>query len=242
MKTMFISIQKLLAVGALALSAFAIGCATAEPTVAPTNVPAPTNAPASTNEPAPTTVAPTGGETVTLTLVPGASTANYRVREQLAGQNLPGDAVGKTSDLSGQIVGKTDGSILAADSKFVVNLATLQSDQSMRDGFIQRSVLNTAQFPNATFVPTAATGLPTTLPPTGEVSFQLTGDLTIRDVTKTVTWDATCQPTSATQGTCHARTTFTFADFKLEQPRVPRVLSIADDIVLEVDVTLQVAP
>ena len=155
---------------------------------------------------------------------------------------MPGDAVGKTSDISGQIVGKTDGSILAADSKFVVNLTTLQSDQSMRDGFIQRSVLNTGQFPNATFVPTSATGLPTTLPPTGEVSFQLTGDLTIRDVTKAVTWDATCQPTSATQGTCHARTTFTFADFKLEQPRVPRVLSIADDIILEVDVTLQVAP
>ncbi len=251
----------------LAVAVSAVGCATAtpNPTSAPptaavsTNAPAPTGAPALTDAPAPTTApaptdalapttapAPSGatnaaGAAVALNLVPGKSKAGYRVREQLAGVSLPGDAVGTTDAITGAIVGKTDGTLVSAESKFVVDLRTLQSDQRMRDGFIQRETLRTSQYPTATFVPTAVSGFPTILPPTGQVSFQLTGDLTIRDVTRPTTWDVTCQPTSQTEGTCHATTTFTFGDFQLEQPRVPRVLSIEDKIILEVDVTLQVA-
>ncbi len=237
---------------ALMVSIFIAGCSgTTAPTVptlptaaAPTNapVPAPTDAPVAPNAPAPTNPPTSGGAnatTVTLIAVPGKSQANYRVREQLANVSLPGDAVGVTDQLSGQIVGKTDGTIVSADSKFVVDLTKLKSDQSMRDGFIQRETLRTSQYPNATFVPTSVSGLPATLPPTAPVSFQLTGDLTIRDVTKSVTWDVKCTPTNATEGACHATTTFTFEDFKIPQPRVPRVLSIQDNITLEVDVTLQ---
>ncbi|MDL1898162.1 YceI family protein [Anaerolineae bacterium CFX7] len=257
-----------IAMMALAVSIFIAGCSgtsaptAAPPTAAPMNMPAPTNVPAPTNAPAPTdapvapnapapttAAAPTnvpssGGDvaTVTLIAVPGKSKANYRVREQLANVSLPGDAVGVTDQLSGQIVGKTDGTIVSADSKFVVDLTTLKSDQGMRDGFIQRETLRTSQYPNATFVPTATSGLPATLPPTGPVTFQLMGDLTIRDVTKNVTWDVNCTPTSATEGTCHASTKFTFDDFGIPQPRVPRVLSIEDTITLEVDVALQVSP
>lgn len=247
-----------------AVAAFAVGCAAAtpSPTSAPptvavptnapaaTNAPAPTDAPAATNAPAPTTAPNTvpatsdatnaTGDTVALTVVPGKSKAGFRVREQLAGFDLPNDAVGTTQDITGTIVGKTNGTIVSAESKFVVDLTTLKSDQRMRDGFLQRETLRTSQYPTATFVPTAVSGLPSTLPPTGQVSFQMTGDLTIRDVTRPTTWEVTCQPASQTEGTCHATTTFTFGDFQLEQPRVARVLSIEDKIVLEVDVTLQV--
>ncbi|MCG3139242.1 MAG: hypothetical protein HDKAJFGB_00104 [Anaerolineae bacterium] len=229
------------------VSMFAIGCATATPAstvaqptaAAPTNVPAPANASGSSD--ASVSPSESGATIVTLVAVPGKSQANYRVTEQLAGQNLPNDAVGVTDQLSGQIIGKTDGTIVSADSKFVVDLTTLKSDQSMRDGFIQRETLRTSQYPNATFVPTATSGLPATLPPTGPVTFQLMGDLTIRDVTKPVTWEVNCTPTTATEGTCHATTQFTFDDFGIPQPSVPRVLGIEDTITLEVDVALQVS-
>lgn len=171
------------------------------------------------------------------------SEARYRVREQLANRDLPNDAIGKTKAISGSITIKPDGSIDTAGSKFVVDLSTLQSDVSMRDNFVRRNVLQTSQFQNATFVPTQVSGLSWPLPQSGAVTFQLTGDLTIRDVTKQVTWDVTgeIQDSQAGKASGSAKTSFTFADFNLTQPRVPSVLSIADTITLEVDVVLQPA-
>jgi polyisoprenoid-binding protein YceI len=175
---------------------------------------------------------------VTLVVVPAKSKAQYRVREQLAGVNLPSDAVGSTNAISGTIVGKTDGTIVSDASKIVVDVRTLQSDQGMRDGFIQRTPLQTSQYPYVTFVPTSAPGIVPAVP-SSPISFQLQGNLTVRDVTKPVNWNATCQATSQTEGTCTANTSFTFEDFSLEQPRVGRVLSIDDKITLEVEFALQ---
>lgn len=178
-----------------------------------------------------------GTDTITLTLNPAKSEARYRVREQLARLSLPSDAVGKTKSISGQIVAKTDGTIDSANSKFVVDLSTLQSDSGMRDGFVSRNVLGTDQYPNATFVPTKADGLPTSMPADGKFNFKLTGDLTIRDVTKSVTWDVTGTFTG-NEGKGTATTSFPFEYFNLSQPQVPVVLSVVNNITLEVDVDL----
>lgn len=242
------------------LLAIMIGCsAPAATAVPPTSVP-PTVA-AATSAPAPTTApttaagataatAPTAatggttGDTITLVVVPAKSEARYRVREQLAGVSLPSDAVGATNAITGQIVGKLDGSIVSADSKFVVDVSTLKGNPpSPRDGFIQRTPLQTSQYPNVTFVPTSATALPLTPPASGAATFQLVGDLTIKDVTKPVTWQASCTlDANQTTGTCNATTSFTFTDFNLEQPSVGRVLSIEDTIKLEVDLVLERKP
>ncbi len=249
------------------LSVAIIGCSTpaSTPTSAPTNVPptvapptfapaatnttaaaVPTNATAATSAPAataavePTTTTDNADAIITLVVVPEKSEARYRVREQLAGFDLPNDAVGRTQALTGQIVGKLDGSIDSAQSQFVVDVRTLRSDQGARDNFIQRTPLQTSRFPNVTFVPTSAPGLPLLVPSSGAATFQLIGDLTIKDVTKPITWEASCQlESNQTEGKCTATTSFTFADFNLEQPRVQRVLSIQDTIKLEVDLYLQ---
>lgn len=249
------------------LSVTIIGCSTpaSTPTSAPTNVP-PTVAPAPTNtiaaavptnttaaanapgatatsaavEPTATAATSNADAIITLVVVPEKSEARYRVREQLAGFDLPNDAVGRTRAITGQIVGKMDGSIDSANSQFVVDVRTLRSDQGARDNFIQRTPLQTSQFPNVTFVPTSAPGLPLLVPSSGAATFQLIGNLTIKDFTKPVTWEASCQlESNQTEGTCTATTSFTFADFNLEQPRVQRVLSIQDTIKLEVDLYLQ---
>jgi polyisoprenoid-binding protein YceI len=174
-------------------------------------------------------------------MVPGKNTARFRVREQLAGVSLPSDAVGTTQEISGTIVGKMDGSIVSSQSKFSVNMSTLKTDQAMRDGFIQRSTLQTDRFPYATFVPTQAPGFPVTLPADGNLSFKLIGDLTIRDVTKSVTWDVQGKATGD-EATGTAKTNFNFAYFNLTIPSVARVLSIVDNIQLELDLDLKRAP
>jgi polyisoprenoid-binding protein YceI len=111
----------------------------------------------------------------------------------------------------------------------------------MRDNFVRRNVLQTSQYPDATFVPTQVSGLAWPLPQSGPVTFKLTGDLTIRDVTKPVTWDVSgnIQNGQNAQASGLATTSFKFEDFNLQQPQVPVVLSIVDNITLEVDVALQ---
>ena len=57
--------------------------------------------------------------------------------------------------------------------------------------------------------------------------------MTIRDVTKPITWDVTGNFTG-NAATGKATTTFTFEDFNLNQPHVASVLSIVDKITLNV--------
>jgi len=172
------------------------------------------------------------------TIVADKSTVNYRVREQLARLNFPSDAVGKTNAITGSITILPDGSIDPSSSKFVVDVSSLASDSGMRDNYLRRGTLQSSQFPQVTFVPTQVTGLASPLPQSGNFSFQLAGNLTVRDVTKPVTWDITGQIQNE-EITAHATTTFTFEDFNLSQPRVPVVLSVEDKITLEADLVLQ---
>ena len=66
------------------------------------------------------------------------------------------------------------------------DLATLQSDQSMRDGQLARQGIQTDQFPTATFVLTEPIELGT-LPAEGEeVTATAVGDLTLHGVTQSV--------------------------------------------------------
>lgn len=199
-----------------------------------------TSAPASATEAVatPTTAAATTDQ-LRLVLAPEGNEARYLVREQLANISFPSDAIGTTSDITGAIVLNADGSVVSTDSKFVVDLTTLQSDSGMRDGFIQRNTLETQRFPTAEFVPTDVIGLPSPLPTSGEVTFQLVGDLTLHGVTQRTTWEVTAQVVDqALVG--KASTRFTFGDFGLAVPNVARVLSIEDDIRLEYDFRLVV--
>ncbi len=161
------------------------------------------------------------------------SSASYRVTEQLAGVDFPNDAVGTTNGVTGHLEILADGSI-APGSKLVVDLKTMASDQSMRDGYVRNRTLETEKFPEAVFVPTAVTGVPKLVPSTGQLGVSLTGNLTIHGVTKPVTFKgiATIDPRSSTVAG-RALTTFTFSDFGLTKPSLARLMSVDDKITLE---------
>lgn len=164
--------------------------------------------------------------------------ARFLVREQLANRNLPNDAVGTTKTVSGAIaIDPATGKVDPSQSKFTVNVASLATDIGMRDGFIKRSVLTTDQFPDASFVIKEVKGLSAPLPASGDVQFQIIGDMTVRDVTKPITWDVIAKVDGNTVSG-QAKTALKFADFNLTQPRVPTVLSIEDNIRLELDFKL----
>lgn len=175
-------------------------------------------------------------------VTPAGNEARYRVREQLARVDFPSDAVGKTNQVTGAIVIGADGKIIREGSSFTVDLASIQSDNQRRDGFIRRNTLQTDSFPKAVFVPTAATGLPAPLPATGEMAFQLTGDLTIHGVTRPATWQVKAVRGASGVVTGTATTNFKFGDYGMTIPRVGMVLSVDDSITLEYDFTLEPQP
>lgn len=172
-----------------------------------------------------------------LTVAPTGNEVRYRIREQLVRVDLPNDAIGKTSEISGGIGVGTDGKIIPTESKFVVNVGSLKSDRDRRDGYVRGRVLETDQYPTVEFTPTGFRGLPAKLPTSGSHTFDVTGNLTVRGVTKPTTWRMTAEAKNG-QVTGNAYTLFTFADFNMQQPRVPIVLSVADTIRLEYDFTL----
>ncbi len=170
---------------------------------------------------------------LTLTVIDGSG-ASYRVREQLVGVSFPSDAVGRSSAVSGTIAFDKDGAIDGARSKLEFDLRTLNSDQPMRDGFIQGRTLETDRYPTAVFVPRTITGMPSPL--TGQFGFELSGDMTIHGTTAPLTWQgiATVDDRSGLVAG-RATTAFPFEKFGMTPPRIFRVMSVKDSIGLEVE-------
>jgi len=224
------------ATGGAATGGTATG-ATATSSAAPSTAPSGT-ATSSTATSGTATSGSTAGRVV-LVVDPSQSQVSYTAHEQLVGHTLPNDAVGKTSAVSGQIVLDATGQPVASASKITVDLTTLQSDESRRDNYIKQNTLETSKYPQATFVPKSITGLSWPLPTSGQAQFQLTGDLTVHGVTKTVTWQVTATFNQNTvQGT--ATTQVTFEDFGMQPPKVPVVLSVEDNLVLTANLHLTV--
>jgi polyisoprenoid-binding protein YceI len=165
---------------------------------------------------------------------PTGNEARYRVREQLMGANLPNDAIGKTSQVTGTILAYPDGRIVRDSSKIVIHLDSLKSDKDRRDGFLRRRTLETEKYPTVELIPTSIRGFNGTLPASGTASFELLGDLVLKGVPHPTVWKVTARAEGQdVAGT--ATTAFTFKDVSLDQPKVPVVLSVADTIKLEYD-------
>lgn len=170
-------------------------------------------------------------------VAPSGNEVRYRVREQLVGFDLPNDAIGKSTAVTGVIAIDDGGRIIRDASRFVIDAATFASDCDRRDNYVRGRLLETAQYPSVVFVPTEARGI--TLPPSGarSVTFDLIGDLTVRGVTRPTTWRVTATVTND-QISGNATTKFAFADFQMAKPQVRSVLSVADTIALEYDFKL----
>jgi len=167
------------------------------------------------------------------------SEARFLVREQLAGRDLPNDAVGRTRNVFGTLV-LANGAVVPGASEIRVDLSAMETDNGMRDNYVRGRTLVTDSFPMATFVPTELRGVPAPLPVSGTHTFQIAGGLTVKGVTRPVVWDAEADFAAGTVvGT--ARVAFPFTEFGITKPSVRRVLSVADSIRLELDYHFQKA-
>ena len=202
----------------------------APPAATPTPEPPPTATPAptATVAPEPTAEAPQGATSFVL----GEGTvARYKVEEELARQGYF-VATGETTEVVGRIVFDEDGGIVADESSIVMQAGALKTDSDRRDRYVRERTLLTAQYPEIVFQPTSAEGLPSPLSESsGTVEFTISGDLTIRDQTRPVTWDVTAEFGDLITGI--AAVEITFEQFAMDKPSVAIVLSVEDTIRLE---------
>src|SRR5262245_66193222 len=98
-------------------------------------------------------------------------------------------AIGKTSNVEGEFQFSLNGQPTGKVTKFTVDLRTLTSNESRRDNRIRRQWLESEKYPFAEFVSTEVQNLPANYTEGQEVSFKLVGNLTIREITRPVTFD-----------------------------------------------------
>jgi len=168
------------------------------------------------------------------TLVPDESAARYRAQEELA-QVGANEAVGETQAIAGQIAFDANGMPLPC-SRIDVDLRTLKSDEVRRDNYLYKNTLEAEKYPLATFVVRSVEGMNGPLVDGQDTTLILKGDLTLRDVTKPVAWQADVTLNGDTL-TGKAATSFTMEDFNIEKPSVPVVLSLDDTLKLEFELT-----
>lgn len=144
--------------------------------------------------------------------VADGTTVGYRVEEVLFGQSTEG--VGRTSEVEGTLV--VDGTKIS-EVDLTVDMTTVTSDSTQRDGQFSGRIMDTATHPTATFVLTEPIDLGS-VPADGEkVTVSATGDLTLRGVTKSVTFDLQAQRSGSTFSVSGA-IPITFADYEIDNP------------------------
>jgi polyisoprenoid-binding protein YceI len=190
-----------------------------------------TQAPAATEAGA--TQAPVAEGTVVFEISQDESEARFIINEVLNGADKT--VVGVTNQVAGQILVDADNTANVQLGQIQVNTRTLSTDSGNRNRAIQNIILETGRFEFVTFTPTAISGLPASAAAGDTFTFQVTGDLTIRDITQQVTFDVSVTAESDQRISGLGRTTINRGDFDLQIPQVPQVASVEENLILELE-------
>lgn len=161
------------------------------------------------------------------------SLASFVLEEDLRGTRTVVE--GTTSDVVGQIVVNFDDPSVSEIGTILINARTIETDSSFRNRAIRGQILESAtdEFEFITFTPTAIDGLPAE--PSDTYTFTVTGDLTIRTITQSVTFDVTIDTSSETEISGIATAEVLRTDFDLNIPSVPSVANVTDEVQLSIE-------
>lgn len=172
---------------------------------------------------------------VIFSIVSDDSEVRFVLNEILRG--APNTVTGRTDQIAGQIAVDFANPTNSQVGEILINARTLATDNELRNRAIRGQILQSAQdeFEFISFQPSTLEGLPASVTIGEPFEFQVTGDLTIRDVTNPVTFDVTVTPVSETRLEGTATATVQREDYGLTIPNVPGVADVDEAVVLEVD-------
>jgi polyisoprenoid-binding protein YceI len=173
-------------------------------------------------------------QTVLYQISPDESQVSFTLTEDLRGQ--PTTVVGTTNQVAGEILVDFTTPANTQIGGIVINARTLVTDQENRNRMIRSRILQSelAEYEFIHFTPTAITGLPDTISVGEEVTFQIAGNLRIRDIEQPITFDVTAIVASEDRLEGQANTTVTRSQFNLVIPSVPSVANVSEEISLAI--------
>ncbi len=170
---------------------------------------------------------------VTLQMIQAESEARFIIDEVL--NDAPKTVIGTTDQVAGEIAIDPQDPTQTRVGVIQVDARALTTDSDFRNRAIKNQILETDQYEYVTFTPTKIVGLPQAGAVGKPYTFQIVGDLTIRDVTKQVTFDVTATAAAASRIEGTATTSIAYADYGISIPQVRQVASVADQVQLELD-------
>ena len=236
MLTLVIVIGVLAVLGIAAMDQFLFKKSLTPPSVAAEDAVAPAPAdvaeevmPEPTQESAPPEASPEG----LFRIAASQSEVRFTLGELLGG--VPTTVIGKTSQVRGEITIDFENPQGTEIAEIQIDSSALTTDNSFRNRAIQGQILNTGTYPLISFMPTEIITLPETVSFGESLSLEISGDLTIKEVTQKVTFTANITPISATEIQGHAETMVAYADYAISIPSVPRVAEVDEEVLLEID-------
>jgi polyisoprenoid-binding protein YceI len=176
---------------------------------------------------------PAGGAQV-YTIDPAQSVALYKVGEIFINRNNTFNlAIGATNAAQGQITLNAADPAQTHVGTITIDISTLASDSSRRDNMIRQNWLESSKFPIVTFTPTELRGLPNAYTPGTELTFEIVGDMLVRDTTRPVTFAVTATLSADNVLTGLATTTIKMSDFNFSAPDIAGILKADDEAALE---------
>lgn len=175
-----------------------------------------------------------------------ASTASYIADEEFFADALTKygigsgrvGTVGSTQAIEGSFtLNWSDLSASLGENTFTVDLSTLTSDQSLRDGWMRNDGPRFNQYPNAIFVANGLEDAPSTYNLGDEVTFNMAGELTIREITQPATFVVTASLSADGVVTGVALADATMSDFGITPPNFLNTLTVADEFQIRVEFT-----
>ncbi len=160
------------------------------------------------------------------------SEVSFTLQEDLRG--IRTTVVGLSNQVAGQIAVNLNDLSTTQVGIIQVNARTLLTDNNFRNNAIRNQILDTNQYEFITFTPTAINGLPDSVPVGETVSFEIVGDLTIRDITNEVVFTVTVTAVSEDRLEGTASTQVLRGDYNLVIPQVQGVANVTDEVLLEI--------
>ncbi len=196
----------------------------------PTSVLTEQSAPLSTEQPT-TAVAEQSNpsDAMLYRIVAGESKLQYEVGEVFLNQdNRFNVAIGVTTQINGEISVN-----LAEPSKsrlgpVTADISQFTSDNNRRDNALRDRFIESRRYPTVTFTVSEIKGLPDSYQPGQQVQLQIIGDLTIRETTRPVTFEALVKMDANTL-TGEATTTILMSDFGFGPIDIAGILKTEDE-------------
>ncbi|MCY4071526.1 MAG: YceI family protein [Chloroflexi bacterium] len=170
-------------------------------------------------------------EPVEFSIIAEESQATFTLEEDLRGARTT--VVGATNEVAGLITVNLADPAASSIGAIIINARTLETDNNFRNRAIRGQILKSAQdaYEFIVFEPRELHNFSADSIAVGQtITFDVSGDLTVVDVTRTVTFTAEVTLDSESQLSGLATVNVLHADFGLTIPDVPSVANITDDV------------